>query len=607
MSSGSLTRFKFEKPMACVDGEPLSASTRAAAHVVARSRSRRADSRRSRSWPVWLALAVAYCLHGAATPVAAEDPMRQLQAKAIAEDRAAWGHWGLDPKKYTGWKSHSNRLIPIYTFGISLDGVAGEHSPYRSEEELQKLYGRVPERTLNPKAGYFDQTGVYKLQQAAVAAGKKYVVLMVFDGMDWQTTWAAATYRNGKVAYREGRGSGNCFQDYRGVTGDFGYFVSSPFSGSFVADPNKQTAVAPKGVVFGGYDWRLAGADPWTPGEDLAYLISKSEQRKQAYTDSAASATSMTAGVKSYNDAINVDSQGKQVEPIARQLQRQGYSVGVVTSVPISHATPAAAYANNVTRDDYQDLTRDLLGLPSIAHSDEPLPGVDVLLGTGWGDEFIMDAAQGENFVPGNKYLAKADRESVDWQKGGKYQVVERTAGVVGATALADAARDAKKNQRRLFGFFGAPGPAGTAASHLPFRTADGGFNPAPGVRSKADPSVDPRTGAYFEANVTENPTLADMASAALDVLAANPKGFWLMIEAGDVDWANHDDNLDNSIGAVFSGDDAFRAVTQWAEKNDCWDETVVIVTADHGHLLVLDDPEAIAAAGKGAPASGGR
>ena len=35
------------------------------------------------------------------------------------------------------------------------------------------------------------------------------------------------------------------------------------------------------------------------------------------------------------------------------------------------------------------------------------------------------------------------------------------------------------------------------------------------------------------------------------------------MIEAGDVDWANHANNIDNSIGAVISGDDAFRATTQ--------------------------------------------
>lgn len=558
-------------------------------------------------WLLGLSIAALGLCQNLGSPAAAEDKMRGLQARAIAEDRAPWGHWGTDPKKYTGWKSHSNRLIPVYTFGMSLEGVAKEKSPYRSEAALTRLYGRVPERTLNPQADYFDQTDVYKLQQAAMAAGKKYVVLIVFDGTDWQTTWAAASYRAGKVAYREGRGTGHYFQDYRGVATDFGYFVTSPYSDSFVVDPDKQSAVAPEKVVLGGYDWRLAGPNPWTPGEDLAYLISKSELRKQAYTDSAASATSLTAGIKTYNDAINFDPQGKQVEPVARDFQRRGYSIGVVTSVPISHATPACAYANNVTRDDYQDLTRDLLGLPSISHPDQPLSGVDVLLGTGWGDEFMTDAAQGMNFVPGNKYLTKADRERIDWRNGGKYQVVERTSGVRGATALADAAREAKENQRRLFGFFGVTGPAGSAASHLPFRTADGGFNPAPGVSSKTDPNIDPKTGAYFEANVTENPTLAEMTSAALDVLEANPKGFWLMVEAGDVDWANHDDNLDNSIGAVLSGDDAFRAVTQWAEKRGCWDETAVILTADHGHLLVLDDPEAIAAAGQESPASGGR
>ncbi len=70
---------------------------------------------------------------------------------------------------------------------------------------------------------------------------------------------------------------------------------------------------------------------------------------------------------------------------IGRQLQEQGYAVGVVTSVPISHATPAAAYASNVHRDDYQDLTRDLIGVPSVYHPGG-LSGVDVLLGGGWGE-----------------------------------------------------------------------------------------------------------------------------------------------------------------------------------------------------------------------------
>lgn len=32
--------------------------------------------------------------------------------------------------------------------------------------------------------------------------------------------------------------------------------------------------------------------------------------------------------------------------------------------------------------------------------------------------------------------------------------------------------------------------------------------------------------------------------------------------------------------------------ITDWVEKNSSWDETVLIVTADHGHYLVLEKPE---------------
>ena len=82
------------------------------------------------------------------------------------------------------------------------------------------------------------------------------------------------------------------------------------------------------------------------------------------------------------------------------------------------------------------------------------------------------------------------------------------------------------------------------------------------------------------------------MATAALTVLQKRDKGFWLMVEAGDVDWANHDNNIDTSIGATISGDKAVKAITDWVEKNSSWDETVLIVTADHGHYLVLEKPE---------------
>jgi alkaline phosphatase len=511
------------------------------------------------------------------------DRVRDLQSQAISEGKAQWGHWGVSPQRYAGWNNHSNRLIPVYTFGISLDAVGGEHSPYRDAEKLRRLYGRLPDDTLNPSAEYFDQTAVYELQRQAAATGKKQIVLVVFDGMDWQTTRAAAIYRGGQV-YDSGRGNGLSFQDYRGVPTDFGWFVTSPHNGGTTVDVDAQTVTNPGGTAPGGYNARLGGEAPWSRPAEPAYLIGKSLELKHVVTDSAASATSMTCGIKTYNDSINVSPSGEQAVPIARRLQAEGYAIGVVTSVPISHATPACAYANNVWRDDYQDLTRDLVGLPSVAHRGQALPGVDVLLGAGWGSTALVDPAQGGNFVPGNRYLtahdlAAIDASGADAVGGGRYVVAQRTPGKLGADVLADAAGRAAKDGGRLFGFFGC------ATGHLPFRTADGRYEPTAGARGAEK---------YTALDRVENPTLADMTRAALEVLADRPGGFWLMIEAGDVDWANHDDNLDNSIGAVLSGDDALRALFDWIESRDAWQQTAVIVTSDHGHYLVLDQPEAL-------------
>jgi alkaline phosphatase len=513
------------------------------------------------------------------------DAVRDLQAAAIRDGKADWGYWGSQPSKYTDWSQHSNRLIPVYTFGIDLASVRGEHSVYRSRERLEQLYGYLPTETLNPKAEYFDQTDVYRLQKEAAAAGKKRIILFIFDGMDWQTTQAAAIYKAGEVKYREGRGTGLYFQDYRGAPTDFGWCVTSPANLGTKVDVDSQT-VASAGGKHGGFSWKRGGDTPWAIESDPDYPISKSRDCPHQYTDSAASATSMTTGIKTYDEAINVDVQGHPVNTITLQLQRQGFAVGAVTSVPVSHATPAAAYANNVHRDDYQDIARDLVGLRSSSHRDQPLPGLDVLLGTGWGESDRTGKSQGDNFVPGNKYITDADVEKIDVGHGGKYRVVERASGVSGAEALKTAAADAAANGWRLFGMFGAG-----KTSHLPYRTADGHFNPTEGSTKSADQ--------YSAADLNENPRLSDIATAALTVLSRNPKGFWLMIEAGDVDWGNHDNNIDNSIGAVLDGDDAFHAVTDWIEAHGGWSDSAMIVTADHGHFFHLTKPEVIAEAGR--------
>lgn len=523
--------------------------------------------------------------------VEAGDYIRLLQRSAVEAGASPFGHWGLTPDNYIEWGSHSNRLIPVYAFGtrgagkgIDLTSYMGDASPYRDAAKVRAMYGYLPELTVDPSADWMDQTNIYDVQKAALLAGRKHIFLVVFDGMDWQTTRAAAIYQTRKIAYDSGRGTGLHFQDYTaGGNTQFGYMVTSPHNSGTKIDVNKQTVTNPGGTVRGGYSPAYGGRTPWADAPNNEYPTSRNKTTPpvHAYTDSSSSASSMTAGLKTYNNAVNVDAAGAKVLTIGHEAQRAGYLVGVVTSVPISHATPAAAYSHNVDRDDFQDLTRDLLGLPSISHPERPLPGVDVLIGAGHGHNRKRDPkeeAQGDNFVEGNIYLTDADLQTINVENGGQYRVAVRTPGTIGKELLQQAAETAAQKKERLFGYFG------VSSGHLPFQTADGDYVPTLGRSKKAEK--------YTPLDIAENPTLADMTTAALTVLEKREKGFWLMVEAGDVDWANHDNNIDTSIGATLSGDRAVKTITDWVETHSNWDESLLIVTADHGHYLVLDRPE---------------
>lgn len=512
------------------------------------------------------------------------DLMRDMQTESIESEKPVYGHWGTDADKFSSWTNHSNRLVPVYTFGLTLSEIRERGSVYSDPQRLKKLSDRADEGAVNPHALYYDQTDIYHLQRAAFEAGYSNIILMVFDGMDWQTTRAAATYKQGAIKYDSGRGTGLAFLDDRRTVTDFGLVCTSAAADGAKFDVDAQRVLSVDEGFKLGYDVQLAGPTPWHERNGSEYLVGRDRARPHTVTDSASSATSLCSGIKTYNGAINFAVDGSQVVPLARELQRdQDFMIGIVSSVPVSHATPASAYANNVTRKDYQDISRDLVGLPSASHRNEPLPGVDVLIGGGWGEGKQADKVQGTNFAQGNNYFHQDDIRRIDLKNGGAYRVVQRKSGRSGSKSLLSAAQTAADNGERLFGFFGVKG------GHIPFATADGRY----------DPTVDVKvTEEYTQADIDENPTLAEMTEAALLVLEQSIDGFWLMIEAGDVDWANHANNLDNSIGAVLSGDEAFVKVMDWVDENNAWDHTAVIITADHGHYLVIDHPEKIAEAG---------
>ncbi|MBP5226542.1 MAG: alkaline phosphatase [Kiritimatiellae bacterium] len=94
-------------------------------------------------------------------------------------------------------------------------------------------------------------------------------------------------------------------------------------------------------------------------------------------TDSAAAATAIACGTKTYNGALGMDADGNRLESIAEVAHKNGKKVGIVTTVTICHATPAGFYAHRKNRGlAYQ------IGLDLIAS------GFEYFAGGGMGNQF---------------------------------------------------------------------------------------------------------------------------------------------------------------------------------------------------------------------------
>ena len=79
-------------------------------------------------------------------------------------------------------------------------------------------------------------------------------------------------------------------------------------------------------------------------------------------TDSAAAATAIATGVRSYNRAIGVGADSTSVPSILERLRdEQGYRTGLVSLTSVTHATPACFYAHVADRDMHADIAAQLL------------------------------------------------------------------------------------------------------------------------------------------------------------------------------------------------------------------------------------------------------
>jgi alkaline phosphatase len=301
-------------------------------------------------------------------------------------------------------------------------------------------------------------------------------------------------------------------------------------------------------------------------GEYTTYAVKKGTTDVPDYvTDSAASGTGWATGHKTYNNAISVDPVTLQPLPtILEAAQDAGYKTGNVTTAELTDATPAVLDSHISLRgcQGPADMatcpteTKQAGGLGSIAEQTVD-HNVDVLMGGGKG--------RFDQTVTGGTYVG---------------QTVVQQAQALGYTVATDqAGLDAARPGTKFLGLF--------HPSNMDLEWTGALATPYPG----------PAASACTESNPTRpgtEPHLADMTSKAIQLLSTKVKhddrrGFYLQVEGASIDKQDHAENPCGQIGETIEFDRAIQVALDWAKNHP---DTLIIVTADHGHTSQIIDPQ---------------
>jgi len=220
-------------------------------------------------------------------------------------------------------------------------------------------------------------------------------------------------------------------------------------------------------------------------------------------TDSAAAATALSTGVKSYNGAIGLDVDKKSVETVLEWAKKQGKKTGVVVTSQVNHATPASYLTHNESRQNYNAIADSYI--------DEGIKA-DVILGGGW------------------QYFIRDDRNLVDEFQSAGFHYIDNPKDL-----------NVLPKQKPILGLF-----------------ADAGLS-----------------GALDDANKFR---LSAMTKAATKQLE-NDKGYFLLVEASQIDWAGHSNDIASAMAEMADLAKTVEYLEHYVEKNP---DTLVVITADH-------------------------
>ncbi|PPK65678.1 alkaline phosphatase [Actinokineospora auranticolor] len=292
-------------------------------------------------------------------------------------------------------------------------------------------------------------------------------------------------------------------------------------------------------------------------GAYTTYAVAKGDPSKPDYvTDSAASGTGWATGSKTYNGAISVDAYGNPLPTILELAKRNGYRTGDVTTAEVQDATPAVLGSHVVSRD-CKGPNETSTACPANAKENGGAGSIseqlvqtrpDVLLGGG--------ATFFNQTVKAGQFQGKT---VLDQAKAAGYQVATDAAGLRAA-----------RGDKPLLGLFA---PNNMDLQWVGPVAKVGGTEPSTCQPNANLPAAQPK--------------LADMTRKALDVLDRSSrdrhgdKGFFLQVEGASIDKQDHAANPCGQIGETVGFDDAVAAGLAYARSHP---DTLVVVTADHGH-----------------------
>ena len=308
--------------------------------------------------------------------------------------------------------------------------------------------------------------------------------------------------------------------------------ATATLTGTAVASPaNSESLDLPKNIIFVISDgmgpaytsaYRYYMDDPNTDkvehtifdelfvGSSSTYSTGtqKHHTRKTYVTDSAASATALSTGIKTYNQAVAVNTDDKPVETLMQYAKRIDKTTAIVVTSQINHATPASFIAHNTYRYNYDRIADDFF--------DHRVNG-----------KFIADLM----FGGGYKYFIREDRNIAKQFADAGYQYIDSYEQL------------AEFNRLPALGLF-----------------ADSGTGYA----------IDNRRTPY---------RLTHMVNKALSLVDKNPQGFFMLVEASQVDWCGHDNDIACAMHEVDELAHTIKALKSYVDQNP---DTLMVITSDH-------------------------